>query len=128
MLKTTEKRKMRLGVHVLLRNTPPNLCLAIPGTLEFQDRVYHSIAFFLSVEYVQDSFLVVIVLNLGQCEFRFLVSLFIFSTVGLADLHRYHVHIPDCYICFVVSAMLSCGSSQPSLCEYAFATSVGPCL
>ena len=51
MLKTTEKRKMRLGVHVLLRSTFPNLGSAIPSTFEFQDRVYRSIVSFLLLEY-----------------------------------------------------------------------------
>ena len=35
MLKTTEKRKMTLGVRVLLRSTAPNYRLAIRGILEF---------------------------------------------------------------------------------------------
>ena len=35
MLKTIEKKKMRLGNRVLLRSTFPNLCSAIPSTREF---------------------------------------------------------------------------------------------
>ena len=35
MLKTTEKKKMRLGLRVLLWSTAPNFRLAIPGTHEF---------------------------------------------------------------------------------------------
>ena len=58
MLKTTEKRMMKLGFHVLLRSTFPNSCLAIPGTIALQDRVYHSIALFLLEDNEQHSFLV----------------------------------------------------------------------
>ena len=63
VLKTTEKRKMTLGVRVLLRSTASNYRLAIPGILEFEDRVCHSIAFCLSLEYVQYSSLVFIVVE-----------------------------------------------------------------
>ena len=61
MLKTTEKRKMRLGVRGLLQSTVPKSCLAIPGTLAFQDRVCHSVALCLLLKYVQYSYLVAIV-------------------------------------------------------------------
>ena len=37
MLKTTERRKMRLAVRVLLRSTQPNSYLATQGTLAVKD-------------------------------------------------------------------------------------------
>ena len=48
MLKTNEKRKMRLAVRVLLRSVQPNECLATQGTLAGKDRFdYVSASFHL---------------------------------------------------------------------------------
>ena len=73
MLRTSDKRKMKLGFHVLLRSTLPNSCLAIPGTLAFQDRVYQSCSSFRwnmnNIPFLSRFFL-----KLGQCSLRFFVS------------------------------------------------------
>ena len=95
MQKTTEKRMMSLGVRVLLRSTVPNFRLAIPDTLAFQDRVYHSVALCLLLEYVQYPFLVPIVIT-PQLLLISLGILVILSTACLADFPLYHVDVPDC--------------------------------
>ena len=105
MLKTTEKRKRKLGFHGLLRSTVPKSCLAIPGTLAFQDRVCHSVALCLLLKYVQYSYLVAIV-SVARPMRSALLRIWVFlAKVGPVYLRPYIVDISGYDFCLVVMAV-----------------------
>ena len=104
MLKTTEMRKMKLGVRVLLRSTFPNSCLAIPVHLAFQDRVYHSIALSLLVDFEQHSNLVAIVFAFRPKRSSLLSILVSLIKVGRVYLGPCFLVKSDCDLCLVVHA------------------------
>ena len=100
MLKTTEKRMMKLGFHVLLRSTLSNLCLAIPGPLAFQDRVYHSIGFFLLFGHAQYSFFAIVFASRSM-QSLLLGTLVFLIKVEPVNLRPYLVDKSGCDICLV---------------------------
>ena len=96
---------MKLGFHGLLRSTVPKSCLAIPGTLAFQDRDCHSVALCLLLKNEQYSNLVAIVSVARPMRSALLRIRVFLVNLGPVHLRPYLVDFSGYDFCLVVMAV-----------------------
>ena len=97
MLTTTEKRKMKLGIRVLLWSTRSYQYLAIPGPI-LQ-------AFFLFLGWKRSPYLVAIAFASRPMQSLLRGALVLLTKVGPVNLRPYLVEKSDCDVCLFVHAL-----------------------